>query len=669
MKIEWKVFHSKVARRIFYLFVLSALLPVALLAFFHFFQMAKQTNETSQEQVRQYVKTIGMDLIGRLVHLENQINLLGKGVENLPPEAPKNKIMELSKVIPGFISMMLVTKKGSPIVLKGRQFETPNGIFTGPVGNTWIMLPSQRMGEANGYITMIHKLSENKALIGKIQNIWSFDIPGDNLFWVLGPDELMIYQNQEYKHPKVLAKHKQDKESGVFVWQKEKQDYFVGYWSLFLKQRFNSDNWIAVIAKPKDSVLAIAKNIYTLFIPTIILALLLTIFLSQSQIRRLLVPLEKLRNATRRYAKQNFLEPVEVKSGDEFEELGTAFNKMGQRLYKQFKALSILSMLDQSILSQKDGEAVLRLIFKELKEVIEYDLLALGVISQPKHSSISLMLDDVKQSEIQIIEQRLKKKEYQELKKNQEIKYRIKKNTLPGYLSMLSEQNLHFLFVYPILHRGEPTALIAMGFDNKNVLDEFNEEALQDILYRASVAFTHAEWEERLYRQAHYDDLTGLPNRLLMRKEMSKAVFRSKANGTYCVLMFVDLDNIKDVNDAMGHGVGDQFLALVAKRMQSQIGDLGLLSRIGGDEFTIFMTDLTSDVLARKKSAAIAELLLQSFDDPFLLQDMEYYASASIGIAIFPEDAKTTDEVLKYADMSMYHASKTLSIFLKRSRL
>ena len=143
-----------------------------------------------------------------------------------------------------------------------------------------------------------------------------------------------------------------------------------------------------------------------------------------------------------------------------------------------------------------------------------------------------------------------------------------------------------------------------------------------------------------------------------MRKEMSKAVFRSKPNGTYCVLMFVDLDNFKDVNDAMGHGVGDQFLALVAKRMQSQVGDLGLLSRIGGDEFTIFMTDLTSDVLARKKSAAVAELLLQSFDDPFLLQDMEYYASASIGIAIFPEDAKTTDELLKYADMSMYQAKE-----------
>lgn len=658
MKLDWSFFHSKFARRLFYLFVISALIPIIFLAIFQISQMSRQLSDSSQIQVRQTVKTIGMDLIGRLFHRENQLNLVGKAIKTLPPQSPMEASGNIKELAPDFEALTLVTKDRPSEVIKGQLLKMPTALPTIPIGRTWVMVKQNEQPLNLNNIILVHRLDKDDYLLGQVGNIWSFDIHSNALFWVIGPNNQLIYSNTSNRYPSLILQYKNEKDSDVFPLNIENEEYYVGYWSLFLKQRLQSENWLVVLAEPKTSVLSQAKNLYSIFIPTIIFALLLTMFLSQAQIRRMLVPLEKLRVATRKIGKRDFTTPVKVTSDDEFAELGEAFNAMASRLNHQFKALSILSVLDKSVLAQNDGEAVLNIIFEHLKEVVNYDVLVLGLLKHEDDQAISFTIDDRTHDQIEIAESYVSEEDFLYLKNNKEIHYELGKQSLPDYLVGLKNHLMNYFIVFPILHRGMPTAIIGLGFKNKKDLNTFSNVELQDIFYRASVAFTHAEWEERLFKQAHFDDLTNLPNRLMLRDEMSSALDRAENNGTHCVLMFLDLDNFKDVNDTLGHSVGDKFLAMVANRMQNSLGTAGILARIGGDEFTFLMADLASASIAKRQAEEAANALLRSFDKPFTLQDMEYFASASIGIALFPDDCKTSDGLLKYADMSMYRAKE-----------
>ncbi|GGI88233.1 EAL domain-containing protein [Legionella impletisoli] len=656
MKIDWNFFQSKVARRVFLLFILSALIPVIFLAIFQITQISRQLNETSQQHVRQSVKTIGMDLIGRLFHLENQISLLGKAIIALPQDDYVTQSEQLSGLAPDFVSLTLMDKEKTSLVLKGKKLVLPMDMKALSVGQTAIAVRPPQTGGSGSHVMMIHRLDPHRYLLGRVKNIWMFDIHSNALFWVIGPKNQLIYTNTASSVPENVFSLKMKQDSDVFPWQTQQEEYFVGYWSLFLKQRLKSENWTVVLAEPMASVLSQAKSLYSIFIPTVLVAIFLTMFLTQAQIRRVLTPLEKLRKATKRIAKRDFTTPVNVTSHDEFEELGEAFNAMASQLNRQFKTLSILSMLDKSILTNKDGEAILNIIFDRLKEAVNYDVLVLGMIRHEDKTRISLTIDDADRLQIEIAETELSKQDLLLLQQNQDRAIDLKKDGLPDYLASLTHHRMNYFILFPILHRGIPTAIMGMGFKEKETLKEFNTNELRDIFYRASIAFTHAEWEEQLYRQAHYDDLTHLPNRLMLRDAMNDALERAVKEETYCVLMFLDLDNFKDVNDTLGHSIGDRFLALVAKRMHQQLGNQGLLARIGGDEFTILLSDIPSVHIAKKQAEEVAERLLKAFDEPFLLEDMEYFATASIGIAIYPKDCKTSDELLKYADMSMYLA-------------
>jgi diguanylate cyclase (GGDEF)-like protein len=329
---------------------------------------------------------------------------------------------------------------------------------------------------------------------------------------------------------------------------------------------------------------------------------------------------------------------------------------MTKQLQQQFQTLSLLSILDQSILKAENGEKVLEIIFNSLKNLVNYDLLVLGTYREP--SRLELIIDY--QDEPRTVNYvRISPKELDNLKHSKEITLNLKIVTLPQYLVPIKAYPIKRLIIFPILHKHSPTAIICLGFESLEALNVCNTEELHDIFYRAAVAFTHADWEERLYHQAHYDDLTGLPNRLVLKDQLNQALIRGSDHNYYTILMFLDLDNFKDINDTLGHGIGDQFLSLVSKTMQEAVGSQYLISRIGGDEFTVLITDLRSSELAHKKSISTAEKLLHVFDNPFMMNNVEFHITASIGIVIAPDDATKGEELIKFADMSMYKAKES----------
>lgn len=162
----------------------------------------------------------------------------------------------------------------------------------------------------------------------------------------------------------------------------------------------------------------------------------------------------------------------------------------------------------------------------------------------------------------------------------------------------------------------------------------------------------HKQAEARLVRQANYDTLTGLPNRLLAADRLSQALAHAHRKKLQVAVMFLDIDRFKNVNDTLGHSVGDRLLTEVASRLSESVNEDDTVARLGGDEFLVILTELNTLASAE----VVAVKILEALSRPFKLEERELFTSASIGITGYPEDSNDPDVLLRNADSAMYQA-------------
>lgn len=160
--------------------------------------------------------------------------------------------------------------------------------------------------------------------------------------------------------------------------------------------------------------------------------------------------------------------------------------------------------------------------------------------------------------------------------------------------------------------------------------------------------------EDQLMQMAKYDSLTGLANRTLFMEFLTASLARSERRGKTTVVLFLDLDHFKEINDTLGHDAGDQLLSSVASRLQDCVREGDLVARLGGDEFAIVLDDVADANDARQ----VAEKILSDLQKPHDLGQDERLVGTSIGIAAFPESGKAADGLIKAADEAMYVAKK-----------
>lgn len=160
--------------------------------------------------------------------------------------------------------------------------------------------------------------------------------------------------------------------------------------------------------------------------------------------------------------------------------------------------------------------------------------------------------------------------------------------------------------------------------------------------------------EERLSFMAQYDSLTGLPNRYLLLDRLEAAMQRAKRNNTLLGVMILDIDRFKHINDSRGHATGDILLQQVAARLACSLRATDTIARIGGDEFTVLVENATSV----EEISSIAEKVKNAFSTPFETESGEVFTTTSVGITIYPHDDHNRDELLKNADLAMYHAKQ-----------
>ncbi len=223
-----------------------------------------------------------------------------------------------------------------------------------------------------------------------------------------------------------------------------------------------------------------------------------------------------------------------------------------------------------------------------------------------------------------------------------------------SFLTPLSAQGSQFFWVWPVTSASGLAGILALGFRADPALDPVCARHGAQFAARMSAALSKTARDERLYRQAHFDPLTALPNRLLFRDRLAQELGRAAETNSRGALLYVDLDHFKRVNDSVGHAAGDQLLTIVAQRLRACVKDGDTVARLAGDEFTVILRNVADPEAA----SLVAERIIESLRLPVSLAGRDHHVQASIGMALFPDDGTTSDDLSRAADGAMYRAKE-----------
>ena len=210
---------------------------------------------------------------------------------------------------------------------------------------------------------------------------------------------------------------------------------------------------------------------------------------------------------------------------------------------------------------------------------------------------------------------------------------------------------VHF-YVWPITVQEQLTAILSIGSRAQSAPLPAQAAFGLQCAERLRIALSNRARDEQLYRQAHFDSLTALPNRLLFRDRLSQELANNADGSQRGAVMYVDLDHFKRVNDTVGHSAGDQLLTIVAQRLRCCVKDGDTVARLGGDEFTVILRHLVSP----DSAGEIAQRIIESVQRPVSIGGRDHFVRASIGITLFPDDGNTIEDLMRNADLAMYQA-------------
>jgi len=200
---------------------------------------------------------------------------------------------------------------------------------------------------------------------------------------------------------------------------------------------------------------------------------------------------------------------------------------------------------------------------------------------------------------------------------------------------------------------GRVLGTFALYYEEPRSAGEFDRRVVESVTHLAAIAIEHHATESRIHALAFFDSLTGLPNRSLLIDRVELALARAEREGSAVALLFIDLDRFKTINDSLGHAVGDRFLCAISARLEEVVRDCDTVCRQGGDEFVVMLPDCDAT-----GAALVAEKLIAAVTETVIIDEHRLSGSASVGISLYPDDAKNYDDLLKHADTAMYRAKE-----------
>ncbi|NOR20012.1 MAG: diguanylate cyclase [Xanthomonadales bacterium] len=664
-------FRSKFSRRIFLIFVAATVLPVLMIGLLSFNHISKQLREQSHQQSHQVSKSIGLELHRSLLLASDE---LGDVLRNLHTEKDPGNNEILKNALAGLKrhdAVSVIEANGEISPLLGNTGNAPALTVKQErhlgLGKTVIKLRNNKNGHTD--ILMFRQLDTQQPAHGILFSSVADEplmvvrnlLPNESRLVVLTPSNSILFSRQDIPEGFISAISPllDIAISGQFKWGHEQQEQLASYWAMFTEEAFTLPQLVVVVSEDEASVLAPVTGFKSIYATTLLVSMLLISFLAAILIRNKLAPLVSLRDATQRLAKGDFSSKTDIRTGDELAQLGDSFNSMADTLGKQFNSMSTMADLDRLILSSFDADYIVTTVLEHAEKltlcssaaIIEFDELKAG---EGKLSVKSV--DNSSHSFEQYLE--ISSADILVLKDNPGyLLIKPGKNHLT-FMEGLLQHGMRKLLLLPIFIKQRLAAVIAFSYLDGYFISDEEIETLRKFSDHVAVALSNASWEEKLYRQAHYDSLTGLPNRVLLHDRLEQAIARAKRYKCHAAVIFIDLDRFKLINDSMGHSEGDKVLQNIAVLLSESVRNVDTVIRFGGDEFVIVIPDIDSTKNIVPEMSSIADKIFENTSQNIEVMDRKVHTGLSIGIAVYPDDGETPDELVKNADAAMYHAKE-----------
>lgn len=525
MRIERAFLKSKVAQRVFILFIVSTLLPLSVFAVISLTQVTKQLNKQARQQLLKTSKNLGMSIYERLMFIEKNQALL-RTIWSEKHFISKQSIPDtyLNHLKKQFKSLEFIAQSNKHVVLLGHNQKLgkissaqKNHLKSGKA--LLLVRPGRGHREQIYMLQYVHGPDQEEGVIaGEINPLYLLDLDEENIssnatkYCILDQNNNIIYSATTVPHifTRKLALGEIHSSRGLFEWNNKEINYMAAFWSIPMKFEFFYSKWTIILSKQKSDILETLSYFRKIFLPVVLLSFLLVVLLSTNQIRRIMLPLEKLKQGIIHMTGNEFRSFVEIESGDEFEELAESFNAMAGQIGNQFETLKTISEIDHLILSSLELDEIVKTVTNRIPTLIDCELVVFTLMHKKERNTPQAYVGYSQGNEIKVVDSvEVSDREIKALEKNQEILIIPQGEYPQNYLAKFSRSGKESFAVFPILLDGTLEASIAVGLPHSPDLKEEKIRTVRQVANQVTIALSNARLLQEL-KQINWGTLIAL---------------------------------------------------------------------------------------------------------------------------------------------------------------
>lgn len=515
MRIERTFLHSKVARRVFFLFVLCALLPISALAILSFFQVAGKLQNQNRLELQQASKARGMTILERLETLDAEIQIIALGVER--NEGPTAHDELESHFL--HITFFGATGKALPLLGSAEARPTLNSAETAFLASGKSLLLTRGCAQPSQSCMLFVRAvepshPEGDLIVGETNPdyLWDTDTLPSSLELAVFDGTNRLFGRSQSAPPQLSrAENKLDVSERWFEWSYGPTRYDAAYWRLFLAPRFHTAPWTIVLSRKHDEIAAPILQFRRTFLSVALLALWAVVLASLIHIRRTLGPLEKLQGATRKLAAESFDIRVDVRSGDEFQELAASFNSMAGQLGKQFQALRTIQQIDEAILGSLNRDEILDAVLERLPHLVPDHSCAIALANDNRFGTgASLSTGGTRETpQKRIFGTKFFPADLRQIHAQPSHLHLGPGDDVPNFIGPLNLRGGYVIHIFPILHEEKVQAALVCIQAGSEAMTDIDIRNTRQIADQLAVALSNVQLISAL-EQLHWGTLTAL---------------------------------------------------------------------------------------------------------------------------------------------------------------
>ena len=514
MKLEKTFLRSKVAQRIAFLFILCALIPIVTLAILSINQVTRHLREQSLARLQQTSKALSMAIYERLLFLEADMIRAASSI---------HETTELSYTFPlasmeeyqnnRFKGLVLHTGSGEPVPLFGNISRAPELSLEEKRlilrGNTLLSALFQEDRQPHIYLSRAvnPNSSDPRFLLAEVEPfyLWFMGyetaLPAMTDLVILDHQKNVLYSTLQSfpEPPEQISVQKLSSSSGQFDWNYNGKDYLASYKDIYLQPKFQTPHWTVITNESKSFVYSPISYFKRTFFLVILLSLWIVIFLSFSQIRQSLIPLEKLKAGALRIAKRDFSTKIVITSRNEFADVAKTLNAMAYQLGKQFKTLTTIAEIDRAILSAFKAEDIVATLLNRICDVFPCDKIGVTLLDKNNPGMGIIYTRNDKsggQKNGEILT--LSEEDIQELYNHRENNFLELENSSKSYLAPLTGDGIKSFHIFPIFLQGTLAGIISFGSTSKPNYEEEDLAQARQLADQVGIALSNARLIEEL---------------------------------------------------------------------------------------------------------------------------------------------------------------------------